>query len=130
LHQCKPTFLSPSFDNRAIAVQSVSKSDKVAALRGHNAQLMYPATRQSSLGGFMLESGDCLFSARYRSGNEKVALFEHMATLPDEDLIRLASLSVQAMQLAADRESDHFLQLAAACNYELVIRRARVGMSS
>ena len=78
----------------------------------------------------MLESGDCLFSARYRSGNEKVAWFKHMATLPDEDLIRLASLSVQAMQLTADTESDHYLSLAAACNYELVVRRARVGMSS
>jgi hypothetical protein len=78
----------------------------------------------------MLESGDCLFSARYRSRNEKVAWFKHMATMPDEDLIRLASLSVQAMQLVADTQSDHYLSLAAACNYELVIRRARVGMSS
>jgi hypothetical protein len=78
----------------------------------------------------MLESGDCLFSARYRSGNEKVAWSKHMATMPDEDLIRLASLSVQAMQLVADTESDLYLSIAAACNYELVIRRARVGISS
>lgn len=78
----------------------------------------------------MLESSDCLFSARYRSGNEKVAWVEHMATLPDEDLIRLASLSVQAMELLTDTQSNPYLSLAAACNYELVIRRARVGMSS
>ena len=89
-----------------------------------------PCTPKLSKGRVMLESGDCLFSARYRSGNEKVAWSKHMATMPDEDLIRLASLSVQAMQLVADTESDHYLSLAAACNYELVIRRARVGISS
>ena len=79
----------------------------------------------------MLESSDCIFSARYRSGIEGASWFECMSTLPDEDLIRLASLSAQAMQLAgADTESDPYLSLAAACNHELIIRRARVGMSS
>jgi hypothetical protein len=81
----------------------------------------------------MLESSDCLFSARCRSGIEGAAWFDCMSQLPDEDLIRLASLSAQAMQLAgagADTESDPYLSLAAACNHELIIRRARVGMSS
>jgi hypothetical protein len=81
----------------------------------------------------MLESSDCLFSARHRSGIEGAKWFECMSTLPDEDLIRLASLSAQAMELAgpgADTESDPYLSLAAACNHELIIRRARVGMSS
>jgi hypothetical protein len=81
----------------------------------------------------MLESSDCIFSARYRSGIEGARWFECMSTLPDEDLIRLASLSAQAMQLAApgaDTESDPYLSLAAACNHELIIRRARVGICS
>jgi hypothetical protein len=52
--------------------------------------------------------------------------------LPDEELIRLASLSVQAMELAGmvdESESVSYLSLAAACNCELIIRRARVGIS-
>ena len=58
---------------------------------------------------------------------------ERISELPDEELLRLASLSAQAMELAgpgADTESDPYLSLAAACNHELIIRRARVGMSS
>ena len=38
----------------------------------------------------MLESSDCLFSARCRSGIEGAAWFECMSKLPDEDLIRMA----------------------------------------
>ncbi len=55
-----------------------------------------------------------------------------VSLLRDEELIRLASLSVQAMELAGridEPESVSYLSLAAACNCELVIRRARVGMS-
>jgi hypothetical protein len=55
-----------------------------------------------------------------------------VSVLPDEELIRLASLSVQAMELAGmvdESESVSYLSLAAACNCELIIRRARVGMS-
>jgi hypothetical protein len=81
----------------------------------------------------MLNSSDCLFSARHRSGIEGARWFECMSTLPDEDLIRLASLSAQAMELAgpgADTESDPYLSIVAACNHELITRRARVGMAS
>jgi hypothetical protein len=78
----------------------------------------------------MLESIDCFFSARRFAGAESVGLSASMAMLPDEDLIRLASLSVQAVELAADTDFNRYLSLAAACNYELVIRRARVGVSS
>ncbi len=81
----------------------------------------------------MLESSDCLLSAHHRSGIEGATWFECMSRLPDEDLIRLASLSAQAMQLAGDgtdTESGHYLSLAAACNHELIIRRARVGIAS
>ena len=81
----------------------------------------------------MLESSDCLFSTRFRTGIVGATWFECMSMLPDEDLIRLASLSAQAMQLAgtgADTESDPYLSLAAACNHELIIRRARVGIAS
>jgi hypothetical protein len=86
-----------------------------------------------SKGRVMLESSDCSFSARYRSGIEEAVGFECMSLLPDEDLIRLANLSAQAIQLAgagADIGSGHYLSLAAACNHELIIRRARVGVSS
>jgi hypothetical protein len=78
----------------------------------------------------MLESIDCFFSARRCAGTETVGWPARMAMLPDEDLIRLASLSVQAVELAADTDFNRYLSLAAACNYELVIRRARVGVSS
>jgi hypothetical protein len=81
----------------------------------------------------MFELSDCLFSARYRTGIVGATWFECMSKLLDEDLIRLASLSAQAMQLAgagADTESDPYLSLAAACNHELITRRARVGISS
>jgi hypothetical protein len=90
-------------------------------------------TQNLSKGRAMLNSSDCLFSARYRSGIEGAAWFECMSKLPDEDLIRLASLSAQAMQLAGegiDTEPDPYLSLAAACNHELILRRARVGMAS
>ena len=86
-----------------------------------------------SKGRIMLESGDCLLSARYRSGIEEAVGLECMSMLPDEDLMRLASLSAQAIQLAGARAgigSGHYLSLAAACNHELIIRRARVGVSS
>ena len=59
-------------------------------------------------------------------------LSERMSELPDEELLRLASLSAQLMQLAAAHDgtqSGTCLILAAACNCELVIRRFRVGMS-
>ena len=79
----------------------------------------------------MLESIDCFFSARRRcTETETVGWSTRMAMLPDEDLIRLASLSVQAVELAAEMDFNRYLSLAAACNYELVIRRARVGVSS
>ena len=81
----------------------------------------------------MLESIDCFFSGHRCAGTETAGWSARMAMLPDEDLIRLASLSAQAIQLAgagADTESDPYLSLAAACNHELIIRRARVGMSS
>jgi hypothetical protein len=78
----------------------------------------------------MLESIDCFFSARRRSGPEPLAWSERMAMMPDEDLIRLASLSVQAVELATDTDFNRYISLAAACNYELVIRRARVGIAS
>jgi hypothetical protein len=58
---------------------------------------------------------------------------ERIAALPDEELLRLASLSAQVMQLAgahAGTQSGACVTLAAACNCELVIRRARVGMMS
>jgi hypothetical protein len=77
----------------------------------------------------MLESSDCLFSARDRTGIVGATWFECMSKLPDEDLIRLASLSAQAMQLAG-AGADPYLSLSAACNHELIIRRARVGISS
>ena len=78
----------------------------------------------------MLQSIDCFLGARCCAGTETVGWSARMALLPDEDLIRLASLSVQAVELAADTDFDRYLSLAAACNYELVIRRARVGVSS
>jgi hypothetical protein len=57
---------------------------------------------------------------------------ERIAELPDEELLRLASLSAQVMQLAGvhgGTQSGACLTLAVACNCELVIRRSRVGMS-
>jgi hypothetical protein len=57
---------------------------------------------------------------------------ERISELPDEELLRLASLSVQVMQLAgvhASTQSGACLTLAAACNCELVIRRSRAGVS-
>jgi hypothetical protein len=59
-------------------------------------------------------------------------LSERMSELADEELLRLASLSAQVMQLAGvhdGTQSGACVTLAAACNYELVIRRSRVGMS-
>ena len=63
---------------------------------------------------------------------ETRALAERMSELPDEELLRLASLSAQVMQLAAVHDGTQpgaCLTLAAACNYELIIRRSRAGMS-
>jgi hypothetical protein len=63
---------------------------------------------------------------------ETKALSERMSELPDEELLRLASLSVQVMQLAGVRDgtqSGGCLTLAAICNCELIIRRSRAGMS-
>jgi hypothetical protein len=80
----------------------------------------------------VLEKSECLLAWQRRSITEKTVLSERMSELPDEDLIRLASLSAQAMHLAGivvGLESQTYLSLAAACNCELVIRRARVGMS-
>ncbi len=57
---------------------------------------------------------------------------ERISELPDEELLRLASLSAQVMQLAgvhAGPQAGACLTLAAACNCELVIRRSRVGVS-
>ena len=79
-----------------------------------------------------MELGECLFDSHGRSIVATTALTERVAELADEELIRLANLSAQAMQLAggiAETEPDPYLCLVAACNYELVIRRARKGMS-
>jgi hypothetical protein len=57
---------------------------------------------------------------------------KELSELADEELLRLASLSAQVMQLAGvhdGTQSGACLTLAAACNCELVIRRFRVGMS-
>lgn len=84
----------------------------------------------------MFEVSDPFYGSRERHTIETKELSERMteriAELPDEELLRLASLSAQVMQLAGahdGRESGACLTLAAACNFELVIRRARVGMS-
>jgi hypothetical protein len=83
-------------------------------------------------GGGVLDVSDCFSGSHHHSGIEQMALSRWTAVLPDEELVRLASLSVQAIHLAentTEQQSDPYLSLAAACNCELVIRRARVGMS-
>jgi hypothetical protein len=78
------------------------------------------------------EVSDPFFGSRECNTVETKALSERMSELPDEELLRLASLSAQVMQLAAVHDGTQpgvCLTLAAACNYELVIRRSRAGMS-
>ncbi len=84
----------------------------------------------------MFDVSDPIYGPRERHTIETKELSERVteciAELPDEELLRLASLSAQLIQLAgahAGRESGACVTLAAACNCELVIRRARVGMS-
>jgi hypothetical protein len=84
----------------------------------------------------VFEVSDRFYGTRQLSFIETAALpkcmSERISELPDEELIRLASLAAQIMQLAgiaAGRNSGPYLSLAAACNCELVIRRARLGMS-
>lgn len=81
----------------------------------------------------MSEVSDPFYGSRECNTVETKALTERMSELPDEELLRLASLSAQVMQLAAavhdGTQPGACLTLAAACNYELVIRRSRAGMS-
>ena len=80
----------------------------------------------------MFEFSDPFYGSRECNTVETKALSERMSELPDEELLRLASLSAQVMQLAAvhdGTQSGACLTLAAACNCELVIRRSRAGMS-
>jgi hypothetical protein len=80
----------------------------------------------------VFEVSDPFYGSRECNTVETKALSERMSELPDEELLRLASLSAQVMQLAAvddGTESGACLTLAAACNCELVIRRSRAGMS-
>jgi hypothetical protein len=84
----------------------------------------------------VFEVSDRFYGARRLSFTETTALpecmSERISELPDEELIRLASLSAQVMQLAgiaAGKNAGPYLSLAAACNCELVIRRSRLGMS-
>jgi hypothetical protein len=80
----------------------------------------------------VFDVSDPFYGPRERHTIETKELSERMSrrisALPDEALLRLASLSAQVMHLAGD-EAGACLSLAAACNFELVIRRARVGMS-
>ena len=85
----------------------------------------------------MLEVSDPFYGPRERHTIETKELSERISEriseLTDEELLRLASLSAQVMHLAGEDDSaksDICLSLAAACNCELVIRRARVGMMS
>lgn len=84
----------------------------------------------------MFEVSDPFYGSRERHTIETKELSERMSEciseLPDEELLRLASLSAQVMHLAGDDAGARAcacLSLAAACNFELVIRRSRVGMS-
>ena len=80
----------------------------------------------------MFEVSDSFFGSRECNTVETKALSERMSELPDEELLRLASLSAQVMQLTEVHDGTRpgaCLTLAAACNCELVIRRSRAGMS-
>ena len=81
----------------------------------------------------MFDVSDPFYGSRECNTVETKALSERMSELPDEELLRLASLSVQVMQLAGVHEGTQpgaCLTLAAACNYEpLLIRRSRAGMA-
>jgi hypothetical protein len=84
----------------------------------------------------VFDVSDPFYGPRERHTIETKELSERMSrrisALPDEELLRLASLSAQVMHLAGEEagaKSGACLSLAAACNFELVIRRARVGMS-
>jgi hypothetical protein len=80
----------------------------------------------------VFDVSDPFYGSRECNTVETKALAERMSELPDEELLRLASLSAQVMQLAVVHDGTQpgaCLTLAAACNCELVIRRFRVGMS-
>jgi hypothetical protein len=84
----------------------------------------------------VFEVSDPFYGSRecHTIGTKKLSerMSERISELPDEELLRLASLSAQVMQLAgahAGTQSGACLTLAAACNCELVIRRSRVGVS-
>jgi hypothetical protein len=81
---------------------------------------------------YVFEVSDPFYGSRECHTIGTKELSERMSELPDEELLRLASLSAQIMQLAEAHDgtqSGACLTLAAACNCELVIRRFRVGMS-
>ena len=84
----------------------------------------------------MFEVSDPFYGSRecHTIGTKELSecISERISELPDEELLRLASLSAQVMQLAgvyAGAQSGACLTLAAACNCELVIRRSRAGVS-
>ena len=80
----------------------------------------------------VFDVSDPFYGSRECNTVETKALSERMSELPDEELLRLASLSAQVMQLAEVHDGTRpgaCLTLAAACNCELIIRRSRAGMS-
>jgi hypothetical protein len=75
----------------------------------------------------VFEVSDSFFGSREYDTVETKALSERMSELPDEELLRLASLSAQVMHDGT--QSGPCVTLAAVCNCELIIRRSRVKMS-
>jgi hypothetical protein len=122
-------------DNRANTAQSVTDTALTPLRLQHNS--IRSLVIQSFQRCCVFEVSDPFYGPRERHTIETKELSERMteriSELPDEELLRLASLSAQVMHLAGDDDSAKSgacLSLAAACNCELVIRRARVGMMS
>jgi hypothetical protein len=117
-------------DNRAIAAQCVTEGALASMHLQHNApsSIVIPSSQRCCV----FEVSDPFYGSRECHTIGTKELSERMSELPDEELLRLANLSAQLMQLAAAHDgtqSGTCLILAAACNCELVIRRSRAGMS-